>query len=96
MAFCIKCGNKLLPNAKFCHRCGVTVKPIAMPKPTPAIKPKPVAPPAAPSPYKSPIAETYYETVLRPAAEEKLAKGPKIKRRGAPTKPFEERVKAHG
>lgn len=89
MAFCTKCGNKLLPNAKFCHRCGATVKPVA--------KPKPVAPPVAPSPYKSPIAETYYETVLRPAAEEKLAKHhTKIKHREAPTKPFEERVKARG
>lgn len=90
MAFCTKCGNKLLPDAKFCHRCGATVKPVT--------KPKPVAPPApaAPIPYKSPIAETYYE-VLRPAAEEKLAKvTPKVKRREAPTKPFEERVKARG
>lgn len=89
MPFCIKCGNKLLPNAKFCHRCGTTVKPVA--------KPKPAIPPIAPSPYKSPIAETYYETVFRPAAEEKLARlTPKIKHREAPTKPFEERAKARG
>lgn len=87
MSFCTKCGNKLLPNAKFCHRCGATAKPIK--------KPKPVAPPAVPSPYKSPIAETYYE-VLRPAAEEKLAKHPRVKHRKAPTKPFEERVKIRG
>jgi len=81
MGFCIKCGNKLLPNAKFCHRCGATVRPI--------LKPKPAIPPIAPPPYKSPIAETYYE-VIRPAAEEKL-EGARVKRRGVPTKPFEER-----
>ena len=87
MSFCIKCGRKLLPNAKFCHRCGVTV---VKPKPVaPVVGPKPAVQPVAPSPYKSPIAETYYETVLRPAAEEKLAKHPKVKHREAPTKPFE-------
>ena len=86
MTFCIKCGNKLLPNTKFCHRCGVTVKPIA--------KPKSVASPVAPAPYKSPIAETYYEEVLRPAAEETLKSQSKARHRETPTKPFEERVKA--
>jgi hypothetical protein len=86
MPFCIKCGNNLLPNAKFCIYCGAKVLSIT--------KPKPVTSPALPSPYKSPIAETYYEEVLRPAAEEKLAKlTPKVKHREAPTKPFEERVK---
>jgi len=84
MPFCIKCGRELLPNAKFCHRCGTTVKP--------AVKPTPVTPPVMPPPYKSPIAETYYEMVLKPAAEEKLA-GPRVKHREAPTKPFEERAR---
>lgn len=93
MKFCIKCGNELLPGAKFCHRCGVTVKPAEKPAAQPAApidKPKPITPPA-PTPYRSPIAETYYETVLRPAAEEKLAKSPGVKHRGASTKPFEKR-----
>jgi DNA-directed RNA polymerase subunit M/transcription elongation factor TFIIS len=89
MKFCIKCGNGLLPNAKFCHKCGMAVKLATKPEPAVPIKPKPAAPTVAPAPYRSPIAETYYETVLRPAAEEKLAKSHGVKHRGASTKPFE-------
>jgi predicted amidophosphoribosyltransferase len=86
---CPGCGSELLPNAKFCHKCGTIVKLPA--EPTAPAKPKPAAPTIAPAPYKSPIAETYYEMVLRPAAEEKLAKGPGVKRRETPLKPFERR-----
>jgi len=85
MAFCTKCGNQLLPSAKFCHRCGTTVKPAEKPKPVEHTAK--LTPPT--SAYKSPIAETYYETVLRPAAEEKLAKQPGVKHREASAKPFE-------
>lgn len=38
-------------------------------------------------PYLSPIAETYYETIFKPMAEERL--GGEIRRRETPTKPFE-------
>ena len=78
MPFCIKCGSKLLTNAKFCHRCGAAVKLIK----------KPATPFPLSSPYKSPIAETYYE-MLRLAVEEKLHPSLRIKHREAPTKPFE-------
>ena len=82
MPFCVKCGRELLSNAKFCHRCGTTIRHVK--KPTPV----------ALASYKSPIAETYYEEVLRPAAEEKLKKlSPRVRRRETPTKPFEERFK---
>jgi ribosomal protein L40E len=73
--FCIKCGNELLPGAKFCHRCGSEAMIVKKPEK-----------PAAPSPYRSPTAEMYYE-MLRPAAEERVRK-PSVRHREAVAKPF--------
>lgn len=39
MPFCIKCGEELLPNAKFCHRCGHGIVPTLRQKPAPTPPP---------------------------------------------------------
>ncbi len=69
---------------KFCHRCGSRLLPKARfchrcGAPLPRREEPPL--------YRSPIAGAYYETVLKPVAEEKLEE--KIRRRESPTKPFE-------
>lgn len=69
---------------KFCHKCGSRLLP----------KAKfchrcgaPLLHREEPLLYRSSIAEAYYETVLKPIAEERLEE--KIRHRESPTKPFE-------
>jgi len=60
-------------------------------KPLKKAKPKKYKPRTKGIPYRSPMAETYFE-IFKSAAKEKLEKSPpRVKRREKPTKPFEKK-----